>query len=151
QRSNVRMVQVRENLPLVPEATDGDIAFQATPQELDRNSLMIFVICPNTFVHGTHSAVSDEPRNLVLPNALAVLAGLVFEVESLGEQLAEWRPPGVPAALECAQQALNFLSERLIVSDRVRQELFSLELFPVESGVEQFAHAREPGGSELGL
>ena len=67
QARDVRMFDAREDLTLVPEATDGGIALQALAQQLDGYQLAILVVAPLSQIDRAHAAARDLPDDLVRP------------------------------------------------------------------------------------
>ena len=54
------MLQVRQDLPLLPEAAQHEIGIHAALQQLDGDLLLVLVIVPDAQVDGAHSAVPNQ-------------------------------------------------------------------------------------------
>ena len=89
QARDVRMFDAREDLALVPEATDGGIARQALAQQLDGYQLAILVVAPLSQIDRAHAAARDLPDDLVRPGqGRMVSAGTARQVHRPGRKLA---------------------------------------------------------------
>jgi hypothetical protein len=65
------MFEVRENLALVPETLQYVGGVEATPDDLDRNFLVVFGVVADREVYRTHPAASNLANNPVEPQVLA--------------------------------------------------------------------------------
>ena len=63
------MVEVRENLAFAPKTSEGEIGLEAGLDDLDRDAFMVLIVRTRGFVHGAHSAATDQPYDVVRTDA----------------------------------------------------------------------------------
>jgi hypothetical protein len=68
---DVRMIEAREDLPLVPEPVQNRLAVAPLPYQLDGRELAHFLVGPNRQVNGAHSTAPDLAHDPVWPDGRA--------------------------------------------------------------------------------
>src|SRR5437016_2195648 len=78
------MIEIGEDLPFVAKAPNNEIDFHASPDQLNGNSPLEFVISPDREVDGPHSATADLSHHSICSDATADVS-VIFRVNCSGQ------------------------------------------------------------------
>src|SRR6266852_9277898 len=142
------MLQVGQDLPLLPEALDHLGAVEARARHLDRDPLSIHVVGSRREKHLPHPATADLVDDLVDANAAADPSLRLF----VGGNLRRWRLEEGARPIMGSQEGFYF-SPELWIWTPMRQKGVAIGL--LKTGVEQlannpvplFAHLAPPDGT----
>ena len=87
QAGDVGMVERGQRLPLRPKAAEGVVRHHPAPDQLDRDLLLILIVCSGRKIDGSHPPGGDESHQLVGADLLAHQRRGLLGLEELGERV----------------------------------------------------------------